>query len=84
MFPLSASVEKNIKKESMIDANFLPNDEALRKEVLELGLMEIKHEREFLSKRVAMVVGPGNDFNLLVMIYRQIVSDNFVMQFHRF
>ncbi|HBQ2685756.1 TPA: hypothetical protein L7U36_005120 [Klebsiella pneumoniae] len=27
---------------------------------------------------------PGDDSNLLVMIYHQIMPDNFVIQFHRF
>ncbi|HAV1886635.1 TPA: hypothetical protein JG939_004213 [Enterobacter hormaechei subsp. xiangfangensis] len=74
MFPLSASVEGNIKKESIIDANFLPNFEALGKKALELGLMEIKHEREFLSKRVAMVVGPIDKLGILPGIISMIIT----------
>lgn len=74
MFPLNASVEGNIKKESIIDANFLPNFEALGKEVLELGLMGIKHEREFLSKRVAMVVGPIDKLGILPGIISMIIT----------
>ncbi|SQI90563.1 Uncharacterised protein [Klebsiella oxytoca] len=57
--PLSASVEQNIKKEALTDERFLADFVRLGKPTLELGLLEIKHEREFLSKRINLIVGPS-------------------------
>ncbi|MDF7679944.1 hypothetical protein PT300_04670 [Enterobacteriaceae bacterium ESL0689] len=63
--PLSSSVEQNIKSESMIDNDFLPEFILLGKDTLELGLMEVKHEREFLSKRIALLIGPVDKLGIL-------------------
>ncbi len=37
-----------------------------------------------LAPVLAHVLGPGNDSNLLIVFYVQIMPDDFVMQLHRF
>ncbi|GDM21546.1 choline transporter of high affinity [Escherichia coli] len=37
-----------------------------------------------LSRYGDIKLGPGNDSNLLIVFYVQIMPDNFVMQLHRF
>lgn len=72
--PLSSSVEQNIKSESLIDNDFLPRFILLGKETLELGLVEVKHEREFLSKRITLLVGPIDKLGILPGIISMIIT----------
>ncbi|CGU00060.1 Uncharacterised protein [Salmonella enterica subsp. enterica serovar Typhi] len=64
-FPLSSSIDQNISNKSKIDEEFLPKFISLGKDVLELGLMEVKHEREFLNKRIALLIGPVDKIGIL-------------------
>ncbi|ROI56241.1 PTS fructose transporter subunit IIB [Escherichia coli] len=43
--------------------------------------VKIKGEERFTNKRIVRV---GNDSNLLIVFYVQIMPDDFVMQLHRF
>jgi hypothetical protein len=72
--PLSSSIEQNIKKESLIDNDFLPEFILLGKDSLELGLMEVKHEREFLNKRITLLVGPIDKLGILPGIISMIIT----------
>uniref|UniRef100_UPI0035A1C010 anion permease n=1 Tax=Escherichia coli TaxID=562 RepID=UPI0035A1C010 len=38
----------------------------------------------YLAAIVGLVIKPGNDSNLLIVFYVQIMPDDFVMQLHRF
>ncbi len=47
----------------------------------------ISHEKTHIRLLSAFLVGitwPGNDSNLLIVFYVQIMPDDFVMQLHRF
>lgn len=72
--PLSASVEQNIKKEALTDERFLADFVRLGKPTLELGLLEIKHEREFLSKRINLIVGPVDKLGILPGIISMVIT----------
>ncbi|MDC8522969.1 hypothetical protein, partial [Klebsiella pneumoniae] len=52
-----------------------------------LRAAQVTGEEGGLAQRVALVVGQvqglGNDSNLLIVFYVQIVPDDFVMQLHR-
>ncbi len=56
---------------------------------LEPGVVEIDGKNIYtqiidLTTREAVVNRPGNDSNLLIVFYVQIMPDDFVMQLHRF
>jgi len=53
--PFSSAINQNLKKEFIIDQRYLPELIALDKKELELGLLEIKHERNFLEKRILLI-----------------------------
>lgn len=72
--PLSSSIDQNIKRESLIDNDFLPRLISLGKELLELGLMEVRHEREFLSKRITLLVGPIDKLGILPGVISMIIT----------
>ncbi|MBT0726021.1 hypothetical protein HGT73_01260 [Rosenbergiella australiborealis] len=72
--PLSSSIDQNIKRESLIDNDFLPRFISLGKELLELGLMEVRHEREFLNKRITLLVGPIDKLGILPGIISMIIT----------
>lgn len=72
--PLSSSIDQNIKREFLIDNNFLPKFISLGKEILELGLMEVRHEREFLNKRITLLVGPIDKLGVLSGIISMIIT----------
>jgi len=72
--PLSSSIDENIKRESLIDNDFLPRFILLGKEILELGLMEVRHEREFLNKRITLLIGPIDKLGVLPGIISMIIT----------
>lgn len=72
--PLSSSVEQNIVDESKIDEQFLPRFISLGKETLEFGLMEVKHEREFLNKRIALLIGPVDKIGILPGVVSMLIT----------
>ena len=74
VMPLSSSIDLNIKTESFIDNEFLPELISLGKDTLEMGLMEIKHEREFLNKRITLLVGPIDKLGILPGIISMIIA----------
>ncbi len=43
-----------------------------------------KHARFFLLPSFILISAAGNDSNLLIVFYVQIMPDDFVMQLHRF
>lgn len=48
--PLNSAINLNIKSEALIDQKYIQKLASLEKVELELGLMEIKHEKNFLEK----------------------------------
>lgn len=63
--PFSSAINQNVKKEFIIDQRYLPKLIALDKKELELGLLEIKHERNFLEKRILLITGPVDKLGIL-------------------
>ncbi|MGM5529924.1 hypothetical protein ACP3UV_08495 [Mixta calida] len=47
-------------------------------------LYELKKSKEKVNHALATTDVPGNDSNLLIVFYVQIMPDDFVMQLHRF
>ncbi|BAN99879.1 hypothetical protein E05_51130 [Plautia stali symbiont] len=72
--PLSASIDQNIKKESIIDERFVPEFILLGKDTLEIGLMEVRHEREYLNKRINLVAGPVEKLGILPGVISMIIT----------
>lgn len=72
--PLSFSLEQNIVTESKIDGQFLPGFISLGKETLDLGLMEVKHERESLNKRIALLIGPVDKIGILPGVVSMLIT----------
>ncbi|MBX9495290.1 hypothetical protein J8Z86_04235 [Yersinia enterocolitica] len=56
--PFNHAINKNVKRQSIVDYQKLPQLLALSIRELEFGLMEIKHEKSFLEKRMQIIVGP--------------------------
>lgn len=65
ILPFSSAINQNVKKEFIIDQRYLPELIALDKKELELGLLEIKHERNFLEKRILLITGPVDKLGIL-------------------
>ncbi|WP_114194634.1 hypothetical protein [Edaphovirga cremea] len=63
--PFCLAIDLNIKKEFIIDQHYLPALIAIDKNELELGLLEIKHERTFLEKRIFLITGPVDKLGIL-------------------
>ncbi|MCI4070858.1 hypothetical protein F6X50_08615 [Dickeya dianthicola] len=63
--PFSSAINQNVKKEFIIDQRYLPELITLDKKELELGLLEIKHERNFLEKRILLITGPVDKLGIL-------------------
>ncbi|EKN3342798.1 hypothetical protein ACQ8YR_002620 [Yersinia enterocolitica] len=56
--PFNHAINTNVKKQSIVDYQKLPKLLELSIRELEFGLMEIKHEKSFLEKRMQIIVGP--------------------------
>ncbi|MCA6972963.1 hypothetical protein [Pectobacterium carotovorum] len=63
--PFNLAINQNVKKDFIIDQRYLKELIALDKKELELGLMEIKHERNFLEKRTLLITGPIDKLGIL-------------------
>lgn len=72
--PFNYAININVKKETIIDEKFLPKLISLDKKELELGLMEIKHERNFLEKRILIITGPIEKLGMLPSIISTLVA----------
>ncbi|WPI30040.1 hypothetical protein [Klebsiella pneumoniae] len=46
--------------------------------------MQLHEAKARLEKKIALYTDDGNDSNLLIVFYVQIMPDDFVMQLHRF
>lgn len=65
ILPFSSAINQNVKKEFIIDQSYLAELIALDKKELELGLLEIKHERNFLERRILLITGPVEKLGIL-------------------
>ncbi|HHB3385511.1 MULTISPECIES: hypothetical protein [Providencia] len=63
--PLNSAINLNIKSEALIDQKYIQKLASLEKVELELGLMEIKHEKNFLEKRMLLIIGPIDKLGIL-------------------
>jgi hypothetical protein len=63
--PFNCAININVKKEGIVDCKKLPKLLELNSKTLELGLMEIKHEKNFLEKIMLIIVGPIEKLGLL-------------------
>jgi len=72
--PFNHAININIKKEAIIDEKFLPKLISLDKKELQLGLMEIKHERNSLEKRILIITGPIEKLGMLPSIISTLVA----------
>lgn len=63
--PFNSAINQNVKKEFIIDQRYLPELIALDKKELELGLLDIKHERNSLEKRILLITGPIDKLGIL-------------------
>ncbi|MEL7627480.1 hypothetical protein AAGW04_00560 [Pectobacterium aroidearum] len=63
--PFNSAINKNVKKDFIIDQRYLKELILLDKKELELGLMEIKNERNFLEKRTLLITGPIDKLGIL-------------------
>ncbi|MGA5656814.1 hypothetical protein [Rahnella contaminans] len=63
--PFRDSVDLNIKSEFFIDGKYLPYLTKLKNEELRLGILEVKHERTCLEKRMTLMIGPIDKFGIL-------------------
>ncbi|MGS1940074.1 hypothetical protein [Escherichia coli] len=67
------------------DKHYREADAALLNVIYPTNLSKINTRRkEQVLKIVKKLAGPGNDSNLLIVFYVQIMPDDFVMQLHRF
>ncbi|MEI7143951.1 hypothetical protein ABRQ09_09700 [Pectobacterium brasiliense] len=72
--PFNSAINQNIKKDFIIDQHYLKELIALDKKELELGLMEIKHERNFLEKRTLLITGPIDKLGILPGVISTLVA----------
>lgn len=63
--PFNSAINLNIKSEALIDQKYVQKLASLDKVELELGLMEIKHEKNFLEKRMLLIIGPIDKLGIL-------------------
>lgn len=63
--PFNSAINLNIKSEALIDQKHVQKLASLDKVELELGLMEIKHEKNFLEKRMLLIIGPIDKLGIL-------------------
>jgi len=65
LLPFNEAINQNIKTELFIDKMHLPSLTNLTSDELKLGLLEIKHERNFLEKRLLLLIGPIDKLGIL-------------------
>ncbi len=74
LLPLCESLNLNVKTELSVDGMFFPLLKELTTEELQLGLLEIKNEREFLEKRMNLLIGPIDKLGILPGIVATITA----------
>lgn len=72
--PFNHAININVKSEIIIDNKKLTELISLNKQELELGLMEIKHERTCLEKRMSIITGPIEKLGMLPTLITTLVT----------